>query len=111
MKSTIAEEDTSSGAEENHSANIENSQKSTSSASIFRNFALKRTRTWGSIVAQLNLRSFKAGQPPTSAEVAEARVRANSQNHHLNCGKSTFYTNWRRSQSCRNIERLFSSRR
>ena len=109
MKSTIAEEE-SSGAEDNHSVIIENSQKSTSSASIFRNFALKRTRTWGSIVAQLNLRSFKAGQPPTSAEVAEARVRA-SQNHHLNCGKSTFYTNWRRSQSCRNIERLFSSRR
>ena len=56
--------------------------------SIFRTFALKRTRTWGSLVAHLN-RSFRGASP----------------------SKQAFSNAWRRSQSCRNIERLFNSRR
>ena len=56
--------------------------------SIFRTFALKRTRTWGSLVAHLN-RSFRGASP----------------------SKQAFSNAWRRSQSCRNLERLFNSRR
>ena len=56
--------------------------------SIFKTFALKRTRTWGSLVAHLN-RSFRGASP----------------------SKQAFSNAWRRSQSCRNLERLFNSRR
>ena len=69
-------------------------------SNIFRQFALKRTRTWGSLVASLN-RSFRNNEN-----------NANNSNFVRNVNnRSTFYTNWRRSQSLRNIEKIFSSRR
>ena len=72
----------------NHRAEISTAEAAAQQKSIFRTFALKRTRTWGSLVAHLN-RSFRGASP----------------------SKQAFSNAWRRSQSCRNIERLFNSRR
>ena len=82
----------------------------TNRASIFRQFALKRTRTWGSLVAHLN-RSFRGGHFQNEAVTSAASNRGLNSNGGSGKIASTFYTQWRRSQSCRNIERLFSSRR
>ena len=65
-----------------------------SNFSIFKNFGLKRTPTWSSVVAHLN-RSFRAAST-TSNEASDGSKPAKV---------------WRRSQSCRNIERLFNNRR
>ena len=67
-----------------------------SNFSLFKNFpGLKRTPTWSSVVAHLN-RSFRAAS--TTSNETEA-------------GGTKPAKVWRRSQSCRNIERLFSNRR
>ena len=66
-----------------------------SNFSLFKNFpGLKRTPTWSSVVAHLN-RSFRAAS--TTSNETEAGSKPAKV--------------WRRSQSCRNIERLFSNRR
>ena len=66
-----------------------------SNFSLFKNFpGLKRTPTWSSVVAHLN-RSFRAAS--TTSNETEAGTKPAKV--------------WRRSQSCRNIERLFSNRR
>lgn len=61
-----------------------------------RHSVLKRALTWGSLVAQLNRSfSFKTEQAAAASKQPQ------------NVSKSNFF--WRRSQSCRNIERLFTT--
>lgn len=74
-----------------------------SNFSLFKNFGLKRTPTWSSVVAHLN-RSFRAASA-TSNETSTADSRRNVE------GGSKPDKVWKRSQSCRNIERLFYNRR
>ena len=77
-----------------------------SNFSLFKNFGLKRTPTWSSVVAHLN-RSFRAAST-TSNETATASAGAESR---IVEGGSKPDKVWKRSQSCRNIERLFYNRR
>jgi hypothetical protein len=72
----------------------------TNTKSIFRSFGLKGAPTWTSVVAHLN-RSFRG--PLNSASTSSC-------DHHHNL-RPPMASVWRRSQSCRNIEKLFGSRR
>ena len=76
-----------------------------SNFSLFKNFGLKRTPTWSSVVAHLN-RSFRAASTTSNVETAGAAAESR-----IVEGGSKPDKVWKRSQSCRNIERLFYNRR
>ena len=76
-----------------------------SNFSLFKNFGLKRTPTWSSVVAHLN-RSFRAASTTSNVETAGSTAESR-----IVEGGSKPDKVWKRSQSCRNIERLFYNRR
>ena len=76
-----------------------------SNFSLFKNFGLKRSElTWSSVVAHLN-RSFRAASTTSNETSTASRIRVEGGS------KPPADKVWKRSQSCRNIERLFYNRR